>query len=320
MTNYIIPYKMFVGCFLPNWLLKRKGLSLGAKVCYARLCQFSGENGKCYPSQETLAEELSTSSRNIRNYLKELEAVKLIETVRSGNTKPNRYLFPEHEMMCLKSDRKDSSGQDGGDRKDSSGQNDSDRKDSSAHDRKDSSYKEKQLRESETTTEENQGKGVVVVSSVLERIPEEYREELKALVESKLDAGKSPESIVLNILYTISHAPAPGKLGIYASKAVDNKYAENSAWTPKAEKKKPEVNHEQIQAEAEERERQRRVEAEAEEIEREKQRFLSLPEAEKERLRQEFLKIAKPFDAKRIRRGSAEVHNLPSFLYFLKSA
>jgi hypothetical protein len=57
-NRLINPYKLFVGSFIPNWLLKREEISQGAKLCYARLCQYAGEDGECYPSQKKLAEAL----------------------------------------------------------------------------------------------------------------------------------------------------------------------------------------------------------------------------------------------------------------------
>ena len=34
---YFNPYKLFVGSFIPEWLERRKEISPGAKLCYARL-------------------------------------------------------------------------------------------------------------------------------------------------------------------------------------------------------------------------------------------------------------------------------------------
>ena len=47
-----IPYKKFIGAYLPNWILKRTELNGNDKVIFARLCQYAGENGKCFPKQK----------------------------------------------------------------------------------------------------------------------------------------------------------------------------------------------------------------------------------------------------------------------------
>ena len=38
------PYGMFVGSFVPNTLLRYKGLSSTAKLLWARLAQYAGKN------------------------------------------------------------------------------------------------------------------------------------------------------------------------------------------------------------------------------------------------------------------------------------
>lgn len=106
------PYRLFVGSFLPNWLLKSKDVSVGAKVCYARLCQFAGERNDCRPSQETLATELGVTVRQVRRYLAELEESKLVEGDQRGLGQSNVYFFLWHESMN-DPDRTNMSGQGG---------------------------------------------------------------------------------------------------------------------------------------------------------------------------------------------------------------
>jgi len=100
--KYINPYRLFVGSVIPNWLLQRKEISPGAKLCYARLCQYSGKNGLCYPKQVTLAKELGCSRSQVIRYLKELVKQGLIEKVRVGLQRANRYKFLRHNWMQLK--------------------------------------------------------------------------------------------------------------------------------------------------------------------------------------------------------------------------
>lgn len=97
--RWINPYKQFHGSMIPNWLLKRTELSPGAKLCYARLAQFSGKDGECFPKQVTLAEELGVTRSMVIRYLKELRVMALIERKRRGLTKSNRYFFLHHPWM-----------------------------------------------------------------------------------------------------------------------------------------------------------------------------------------------------------------------------
>jgi len=133
--RYINPYNLFVGSFIPNWLLKRVEVSQGAKLCYARLSQFAGKDGDCFPSQPTLAVEIGAGERQIRRYISELEELKLIESVQVGLNQPNRYRFLWHRWMEEdKSDRKkEPSGKEG------KGKDRSDRTYMSIPDRTDSS-------------------------------------------------------------------------------------------------------------------------------------------------------------------------------------
>jgi hypothetical protein len=91
------PFKMFYGCFIPNWLLQRTEITQGAKLCFARLAQYAGENGKCFPSIKTLANELGVKDRMIQNYLSELRDFKLIETHQTSGHGVNEFIFLWHE-------------------------------------------------------------------------------------------------------------------------------------------------------------------------------------------------------------------------------
>ncbi len=152
--------------------------------------------------------------------------------------------------------------------------------------------------ESETTSEKTTT--AVAAVSLVEKIPEEHREELTPVIEAKLKAGKAPESVLLNLLYTISRKPA--KLKMYASKAIDNAYAENSAWSPDTEnharKAAEKAQQEELLRITEEKAREKKMELELERRQQIKTRFLSLPLSEKGRLRNEFLKIANPINAR----------------------
>lgn len=93
MSKTINPFKMFVGCIVPNWLLESDIVSLGAKLCYGRLCQYSGRNGRCFPSRNELARALGCVRETAWRYVKELEDAKLIEQI------DNEYVFFHHPLM-----------------------------------------------------------------------------------------------------------------------------------------------------------------------------------------------------------------------------
>lgn len=101
LSRYIDPFRLFTGAFVPNWLACRKEVSPGAKLAYARLCQYSGRDGDgvARPPQEELADELGVSARTAWDYLKELAELGLIEIERVGLGKPNLYKFLWHEWM-----------------------------------------------------------------------------------------------------------------------------------------------------------------------------------------------------------------------------
>lgn len=122
----INPWRQWHGAWVPEWLMRSKAVSPGAKLCYARLCRYAGKEGVAYPDQAELAEELAVSERTVRTYIRELEDAHLIRTEQRGLGQPNRYRFRNHPMIW--------NDEDGPDRKDPAGL---DRKDSAAQERKD---------------------------------------------------------------------------------------------------------------------------------------------------------------------------------------
>ena len=98
--RYINTYKAFVGSMVPNWLLSRTEVSHGAKLAYARLAQYAGDNMVAYPKRVTLAAELGVSARQLDRYLTELETKhELIEVEQLGLRRANRYRFLRHPWM-----------------------------------------------------------------------------------------------------------------------------------------------------------------------------------------------------------------------------
>ncbi len=99
MREYIIPYKIFHGSILPNWLLKMEGLSFGAKCCYARLGQYGGSIGICKPRHKVIAGELGCSAESVKRFIRELVKTDLLEKEVQMGGRSNHYIFPKHEKM-----------------------------------------------------------------------------------------------------------------------------------------------------------------------------------------------------------------------------
>lgn len=97
--EYINPFRMYQGAFVPNWLMERPEVAPGAKLLYGRLAQHAGRKNRCYPGQKTLARELAVSARMIRRYLRELIDIGLIEERQRGLNRSNLYYFLKHEWM-----------------------------------------------------------------------------------------------------------------------------------------------------------------------------------------------------------------------------
>lgn len=95
----INPYKMFVGSFIPNWILRCKELTASDKLVYARLSQYAGKNGECYPKQETIAEECGMGERTVVTSIKSLVEHGFLEVERRGQGKTNCYYFLENGLF-----------------------------------------------------------------------------------------------------------------------------------------------------------------------------------------------------------------------------
>jgi hypothetical protein len=111
--RYINPHRLWVGAFVPNWLMEIPEVSPGAKLLYARLAQHAGQNGECYPGQDTLARELATAVRTVGRYVAELRRHGLIEEQRRGLSRTNLYLFPWHPWMESAKPRRRANGGEG---------------------------------------------------------------------------------------------------------------------------------------------------------------------------------------------------------------
>lgn len=91
-----IPWKAFDGSFVPEWL-ERRPLAATAKLLYARLCRYAGEDGRCFPGQAALAEDLCISTSTVEKNVKTLRDNRLIITTRQRFKGSSNYYFLVHE-------------------------------------------------------------------------------------------------------------------------------------------------------------------------------------------------------------------------------
>lgn len=88
------PYRLFVGAFIPNWLLTSGAVPPAAKLVYGRLAQFAGKKGVAFPRQDTLARECGLAERTVQRSISRLEELGLIEAVRGETSSRYYFLWP----------------------------------------------------------------------------------------------------------------------------------------------------------------------------------------------------------------------------------
>lgn len=99
------PSQIFIGSFIPNVLMRFTGLSDGAKLAWARLNQYAGHDGICYPALATLAKELGKSKRQVQRVLNELEEKGFIDRdapdqEAKGRRETTHYYFTWHTIFA----------------------------------------------------------------------------------------------------------------------------------------------------------------------------------------------------------------------------
>lgn len=82
---------------------KNKGrdkLTLGAKGLYAYLAAFCGEGNECYPSVETICEEINVTKTTMYKYMKELVEHGVVEKKQTyvGNLKSKVIYSLTHDV------------------------------------------------------------------------------------------------------------------------------------------------------------------------------------------------------------------------------
>ncbi len=87
--------------YIPCWLIQvpDSKLSLGAKMVYGRLAQWSNTKGQVHRSSTQLSHELGMSKSPVDRYIKELKNVGLIGTYQASKGGVNYFEFYDHEWM-----------------------------------------------------------------------------------------------------------------------------------------------------------------------------------------------------------------------------
>ncbi len=96
---------------LPNYVLTDKRLSFGAKLTYAVLLSYAWAKDSCFPGQERIAHDLSTSERSIRRFLVELKDSGFVDWKQQGLNKPNIYYILDYSPLKIEAERTPVSGQ-----------------------------------------------------------------------------------------------------------------------------------------------------------------------------------------------------------------
>jgi hypothetical protein len=93
------PWRMFSGALIPESILSSSELPAGAKTLYGQLKRYSGEDGRCFPSQVRLAADLAVSVRTIQRNLRILVEAGLIAPIRKRPGYPQAYVFLWNSLL-----------------------------------------------------------------------------------------------------------------------------------------------------------------------------------------------------------------------------
>ena len=76
---------------VPNFILRSKTLSMGAKLTYAMFLSYAWHNDLCYPGQAKLAEAIGVSRSSVGVFIRELAAEQFVIVKRRGLGKTKHY-------------------------------------------------------------------------------------------------------------------------------------------------------------------------------------------------------------------------------------
>lgn len=96
------PFRLFVGSFLPEWLMQLEELNSSDKLVWAKLAQYAGENGKCFPKQDSIAKACGMSLRTVVKSIGKLEELKYIKITKPKGTDKWNHLGNRYEFICNK--------------------------------------------------------------------------------------------------------------------------------------------------------------------------------------------------------------------------
>ena len=88
---------------IPNYVLKDKKLSFGARLSYAVLLSYAWQEDRCFPGQDRMAKDLGRRREMINGYLQELKDAGYIDWKRRGLGKTNIYYILDFKPLKMKS-------------------------------------------------------------------------------------------------------------------------------------------------------------------------------------------------------------------------
>lgn len=77
----------------PYLVMNDTSISIGARFTYAMLLQFAWQEGETFPKQQTLADRIGVSVRQVRRYLTDLENSGYIQVERRDKRFNNTYII-----------------------------------------------------------------------------------------------------------------------------------------------------------------------------------------------------------------------------------
>ncbi|HYE68072.1 MAG TPA: helix-turn-helix domain-containing protein [Anaerovoracaceae bacterium] len=89
---------------LPNYVLRDKKLSFGARLTYAVLLSYAWQEESCFPGQVKMSADLGVSRQMMTNYLNELRNAKYIKWERRGLGKTNIYTILDYQPLSIDAD------------------------------------------------------------------------------------------------------------------------------------------------------------------------------------------------------------------------
>jgi hypothetical protein len=89
---------------LPNFVLKEKKLSFGARLTYAVLLSYAWQEDSCFPGQDRMAQDLGVTRKAINSYLSELKINGYVDWQRRGLGKTNVYFILDYKPLKIEAD------------------------------------------------------------------------------------------------------------------------------------------------------------------------------------------------------------------------